>query len=160
MERKNCVTFAFINFFSIYLGWVSCFYFCKITFFIAGNAPLILKISNYKTDIILFLYVSCFFFLLCAFIYNFIVDFYELHLSPQLSCNCSISFIVKSTVNGNYNFVSNNVKGIKASKIRLKLFAYLKNNINNNGFIFLQEKDSWSKEGRKWKDDFRGPLFS
>ena len=62
MERKNCVTFAFINFFSIYLGWVSCFYFCKITFFIAGNAPLILKISNYKTDIILFLYVSCFFF--------------------------------------------------------------------------------------------------
>ena len=51
-------------------------------------------------------------------------------------------------MNGNYNFVSNNVKGIKTSEERLKFFEYLRNNINNNGFIFLT-----------WKDDFRGPLF-
>ena len=42
-------------------------------------------------------------------------------------------------MNGNSNFVSNNVNGIKPSEKRLKLFEYLKNNINDNGFIFLQE---------------------
>ena len=44
-----------------------------------------------------------------------------------------------SIMNGNYNFISNNVKGIKACENLLKLFEYLKNNINDNGFIFLQE---------------------
>ena len=85
MEGKNKVTFGFIKFFSICLGWVSCFYFSKIAFFITGNAPLTLKFFNNKTDIILFLIRKLLFFLLCAFIYNFIVDFSEPHLSPQLS---------------------------------------------------------------------------
>ena len=44
-----------LSFILIYLGWVCCFYFCKITSFITGNAPLILKIFNNKTDIIMFL---------------------------------------------------------------------------------------------------------
>ena len=83
MGGKNRVTFGFVKVFSIYLGWVSCFYFCKITFFITANAPLILKIFNNKTDIILFLISKSLFF--SYFIFNFIVDFYELHLSPQLS---------------------------------------------------------------------------
>ena len=47
-----------------------------------------------------------------------------------------------SIVNGNHNFISNNVKGLKASEMQLKLFEYLKNNINDNGFIFLQETHS------------------
>ena len=38
------------------LFWVSCSYFCKMTVFITGNAPLILKIFNYKTDIYFFSY--------------------------------------------------------------------------------------------------------
>ena len=42
-------------FFSNHLGWISGFYFCKITFLITGHEPLILKIFNNKTDIILFL---------------------------------------------------------------------------------------------------------
>ena len=63
-------------------------------------------------------------------------------------------------MNGNYNFISNNVKGIKASEKRLKLFEYLKNNINGNGFIFLQETHSLSNDELKWKDEFGGPLFS
>ena len=64
-----------------------------------------------------------------------------------------------SIINGNYNFVSNNIKGIKASEKRLKLFEYLRNNINNNGFIFLQETYSLSNDEQKWKDEFKGPLF-
>ena len=39
----------------VYLCCVSCFYFCKITVFITGNAPLILKIFNNKIDIYFFL---------------------------------------------------------------------------------------------------------
>ena len=54
MEGRNRVTFDIIKFFSIYLGWVSCFYFCKVTVFITGNAPLILKTFNNKSDIYFF----------------------------------------------------------------------------------------------------------
>ena len=64
-----------------------------------------------------------------------------------------------SIMNGNYNFISNNVKGIKASEKRLKLFEYLRNNINDNGFIFLQETHLLLNDELKWKDDFRRPLF-
>ena len=62
-------------------------------------------------------------------------------------------------MNGNYNIISNNVKGTKASEKQLKLFVYLRNNINNNGFIFLQETRSLSNDEQKWKDDFGGLLF-
>ena len=64
-----------------------------------------------------------------------------------------------SIMNGNHNFTSNNVKGIKPSQIPLELFEYLRNNINNNGFILLQEINLSSNNEQKWKDDFRGPLF-
>ena len=62
MEGKNRVIFGFIKFFSIYLGWLSCFYFCKITVFITGNAPFILKFYNNKTDINFFLIRKLLFF--------------------------------------------------------------------------------------------------
>ena len=62
-------------------------------------------------------------------------------------------------MNGNYNFISNNVKGIKASEKRLKLFEYLRNKINNNGFIILQETRLLSNDEKKWKGHFEGPLF-
>ena len=64
-----------------------------------------------------------------------------------------------SIMNVNYNFISNNVKGIKASEKQLKLLEYLKKNINDNGFIFLQETHSLSNDELKWKDEFGGPLF-
>ena len=48
-------------------------------------------------------------------------------------------------MNGNYNFISNNVNVRKASKKRLKLFEYLSNNISNIGFIFLRETYSPSR---------------
>ena len=62
-------------------------------------------------------------------------------------------------INGNYNFISHNIKGIKAYEKRLKFFEYLRNNINENGFIFLQETHSLSNDELKWKDEFGGPLF-
>ena len=63
-------------------------------------------------------------------------------------------------MNGNYNFISNNVKGIMASEKRLKLFEYLKNNIDDHGFIFLQKTHSLSNDELKWKDEFGGTFFS
>ena len=50
------------------------------------------------------------------------------------------------------NFISNNVKGIRSSEKRLKIFEYLKNNIHHNGFDLHKMK-------KKWKDDFKDPLF-
>ena len=64
MEKNGLYIFFFcclyFIFFSlkgseIYLCWVNCFNFCKITVFIIGNAPLILKIFDHKTDIYFFL---------------------------------------------------------------------------------------------------------
>ena len=132
MEGKNCVIFAFIKSFSIYLGWVSCFYYCKITFFIIGNAPLILKSFKNKTDVILFL-IRCFYSLM-RFYLQFHCWFFWTTFATSLLFYCSISFVAMSIMNGNYNFMSNNVKGIKASEKRLTLFEYLRNNINNNTF--------------------------
>ena len=64
-----------------------------------------------------------------------------------------------SIMNGDYNFIPNNVNGIKASEKRLKLFEYLKKNINDNDFVFLQETHSLSNDELKWKDEFGRPLF-
>ena len=52
----------------------------------------------------------------------------------------------------NSNFIRNDVKGIQASKKRIKLFEYLKQNINFNGFIFFQETDSSLNDKKQWKD--------
>ena len=46
------------------------------------------------------------------------------------------------------------IYGIKASEKRLKLFEYLRDNMNNNDFIFLQETHSLSNDEPQWKDDF------
>ena len=43
-----------------------------------------------------------------------------------------------SIMNGNYKFVSNNVKGMKASKKRLELLEYVRNNKSN--IFFGMEK--------------------
>ena len=55
--------------------------------------------------------------------------------------------------------IMNNVKGIKVTEKQQKLFEYIMNNINNNGFIFLQEEHLLSNDEQELKDDFRGPLF-
>ena len=138
-----CFNFLFFSLrrSEIYFCWVGCFYFCKITVFIIVNAPLILKIFNNKTDIYFVLVRKLLFFsyvLLLSFI-----SVWTIFASSNLFY-WSISFIVMSIMNGNYNFISNNVTGIMAFEKQLKLFEYLKKNINDNGFIFLQETHSLS----------------
>ena len=59
-----------------------------------------------------------------------------------------------------YNFISNNVKGIQVSKKTLKLFEYVKQNINFNSFILSQETHSSVNDEKQRKDEFNGPLFS
>ena len=59
----------------------------------------------------------------------------------------------------NFNFVSNNVKGLQSSKKRLKLFEYFRNKISPNGIVFLQETHSTKNNEIKWKDEFRGNLY-
>ena len=59
----------------------------------------------------------------------------------------------------NYNFISSNIVGIKASNKRLKLFEYLKENINFNGFTLFHETHSSMNDRKQWKDEFNGHLF-
>ena len=46
-----------------------------------------------------------------------------------------------------------------SSEKRLKIFEYLNNNIHHNGFAFLQETHSLTKDEKEWKDDFKDPLL-
>ena len=55
-------------------------------------------------------------------------------------------------------FISNNVKGIQTSQLRMKLFKYLKSCVITNGFVFLQEMHSSIRDEKKWEDEFRGKL--
>ena len=61
--------------------------------------------------------------------------------------------------NDKLSFLSNNVKGIKASEKRLNLFEYLRNLITPTGFVFPQETHSSVDVEEKWNNDFQGQLF-
>ena len=108
--------------------------------------------------LICFSYVSCFFSLTLFHLQFHCWFFWTTFVNSVIFC-CSNSFIVMPIINGNYNLISNNVRGTKASEKRLKLSEYLKNNINNNGFIFLQETTSLSNDEQKRKSNFNSPLF-
>ena len=58
-----------------------------------------------------------------------------------------------------FNFLSNNVKGLQSSKKRLKLFQYFKNKISPKGILFLQETHSAKVTEKIWSDEFNGNLF-
>ena len=83
-----CLDFIFFSLrgSEIYLCGVSCFYFCKITVFIIGNAPLILKIFNNKTDIYFFLIGKLLFF---SYMLLFTVS-----LSSFLNYICLLKFLL------------------------------------------------------------------
>ena len=53
----------------------------------------------------------------------------------------------------NFNFLSNNIEGLQASKKHLKLFKYFKNKIFLNGIVFLQEMHSTKENEIKWIDE-------
>ena len=59
----------------------------------------------------------------------------------------------------NLRFLSNNVNGLRSSKKRVKMFGYFKDQIVNNGIIFLQETHSLEDTINEWQDDFKGEVF-
>ena len=58
----------------------------------------------------------------------------------------------------NFNFLSNNVKGLQSSKKRLKLFNFLKNKIGPKGILLLQGTHSSVETEKKWTDDFKDKI--
>ena len=58
-----------------------------------------------------------------------------------------------------FNFLSNNVKGLQSSKKRLNLFQYFKNKISPKGILFLHETHSSKVTEKRWNDEFNGNLF-
>ena len=59
----------------------------------------------------------------------------------------------------NFNFHSNNVKGLELIKKRLKLFNFLKKKIGPKGILFLQETHSFVERENKWIDDFKDKIY-
>ena len=109
MEKRISLYIFFVLFFKflifnlkgseIYLCWVSCFYFCKIAVFITGNAPVILKTFNNKTDIYFFLIRKLLFFsyvhlftisllsflnYICLLKYLLLIYFFHCHVNHEL----------------------------------------------------------------------------
>ena len=103
----------------------NCFYLCLFDCFFFFFFKLKLRFISYL-PLLTFL-------LLIFQIVNFTVDF------PTF-------LIAMSIMNGNYNFISRNFEGKRGYENRLKLSKYLTNNINNNGFIYLQETHSSKME--------------
>ena len=60
----------------------------------------------------------------------------------------------------NFNFISNNVKGLKLTKKRIKLFEYFKSKLAASGVLFAQETHSVREIEQKWKDELNGQIFS
>ena len=59
----------------------------------------------------------------------------------------------------NIKFISNNVREMKNSDRRIKVFEYLKSNVDSIRVLFLEETHSCEKDQIKLKDDFKGKLF-
>ena len=58
-----------------------------------------------------------------------------------------------------FNFLSNNVKGLQSSKKRLKVFQFFKNKISPKVILFLQETHSSKVTEKIWNDEVNGDLF-
>ena len=59
----------------------------------------------------------------------------------------------------NLNVLSNNVNRLNSSKNQIKMFEYFRENIANNGILFLQETHSSHDTVINWHHDFKGKLF-
>ena len=63
----------------------------------------------------------------------------------------------KENVNNqlSFNFLTNNVKGLKSSIKLVKMFEYFKNKIGHRGILFLQETHFSIDTEKQWNDDFK-----
>ena len=58
-----------------------------------------------------------------------------------------------------FNFLSNNVNGLKSSKKHIKMFECFREKISNNGIIFLQQTHSSMDTFNNWRNDIKGEVF-
>ena len=59
----------------------------------------------------------------------------------------------------NFNFLTNNVKGLQSSKKRVKIFQYFRNKVAPKGFLLLQETYYSVETEKQWNDKFKGQLY-
>ena len=59
----------------------------------------------------------------------------------------------------NFNFISNNVKGLKSTKKRIKLFECFKSKFAPSDVIFVQETHSNKEIEQKSNDELNGQIF-
>ena len=59
----------------------------------------------------------------------------------------------------NFNFLTNNVKGLQSSKKRIKMFEYFKSKMVPHGILFLQETHSSIDNEKQWNDEFKGQIY-
>ena len=59
----------------------------------------------------------------------------------------------------NFNFISNNVKGLRSTKKRIKLIEYFKSKFAPSGVLFAQETHYTKEIEQKWKDELNGQTF-
>ena len=59
----------------------------------------------------------------------------------------------------NIKFISNNVREIKNSEKRVKIFEYLKNNIRFNEVVLLWETRPCEKNEKECNEEFKELLF-
>ena len=58
-----------------------------------------------------------------------------------------------------FNFISNNAKGLKLIKKKIKLFEYCKSKLLPSGLLFAQETCLTKQIEQKWKDELNGLIF-
>ena len=58
----------------------------------------------------------------------------------------------------NFNFITNNVKGLQSSVKRVKMLEPFKNKIGHRSILFVQETHSSIDTEKQWNDEFKGQL--
>ena len=59
----------------------------------------------------------------------------------------------------NFNFITNNVKGLQSSVKRVKMLEPFKNKIGHRSILFVQETHSSIDTEKQWNDEFKGQLY-
>ena len=67
----------------------------------------------------------------------------------------------KKNVNNqlNFNFITNNVKGLQSSVKLVKMLESFKNKICHRSILFVQETHSSIDTEKQWNDEFKGQLY-
>ena len=59
----------------------------------------------------------------------------------------------------NFAFLTNNVRGLKLTKKRIKSLEYFKSKLAFSSVLFAQDTRSTKEIKQKWKDELNGQIF-